>query len=275
MPVFHAISSQRGDEGGRARRRAPPHGSAQHGPRRHPISLRCAVSFSATRRSSSTPIGYGNNCSPVSASSTKIALTGQFSAASRIFSTVSPVGSTASDWRLSLRRNTFGAIVTHMALPTQTSWSTRTRSLRATGRPLLPGDRQRFQRAEGDARLIVQLLGSYLQVGEALRERLEDLLTFHPSQGRPEAVVNPISESHVRVRLSGNVEPVGIGEHLGIAIGGGDEPADAIVLAHHLVAHLDIPRGDPLDRLDRRVIAQALLGRPFGPGGRILFDQRP
>src|SRR5437762_7983084 len=42
---------------------------------------------------------YGNNCSPVSASSTKIALTGQFSAASRIFSTVSPAGSTASDWR--------------------------------------------------------------------------------------------------------------------------------------------------------------------------------
>lgn len=40
---------------------------------------------------------YGNNCSPVSASSTKIALTGQFSAASRIFSTVSPAGSTASD----------------------------------------------------------------------------------------------------------------------------------------------------------------------------------
>ena len=33
------------------------------------------------------PGRYGNNCSPVSASSTKIALTGQFSAASRIFST--------------------------------------------------------------------------------------------------------------------------------------------------------------------------------------------
>src|SRR5260370_3550967 len=206
MPVFHAISSQRGDEGGRARRRAPPHGNAQHRPRRHPLILRCAVLFSATQRSSSPPIGYGNNCSPVSASSTKIALTGQFSAASRIFSTVSPVGSTASDWRFSLRRNTFGAIVSHMALPTQTSWSTRTRNLRATDWPLLPGDRQRFQRAEGDARLIVQLLGSYLQVGEALRERLEDLLTLDPRQGRAQAVMNAISEGHVRVRLPGNVE---------------------------------------------------------------------
>src|SRR5204863_8631963 len=38
----------------------------------------------------------------------------QLSAASRIFSTVSAAGSTASDWRLSLSRNTFGAIVSHM-----------------------------------------------------------------------------------------------------------------------------------------------------------------
>ena len=62
---------------------------------------------------------------------TKIALIGQFSAASRIFSTVLPAASTASDWRFSLRQNTLGAIVSHIALPTQTSWSTRTRSFRA------------------------------------------------------------------------------------------------------------------------------------------------
>ena len=30
---------------------------------------------------------------------------------------------------------TFGAIVSHMAFPTHTSWSTRTRNLRATDRP--------------------------------------------------------------------------------------------------------------------------------------------
>src|SRR6266704_2679315 len=120
-------------------------------------------------------MSYGNNCSPVSASSTKIALTGQFSAASRIFSTVSPSGSTASDWRLSLRRNTLGAIVSHIAFPTQTSWSTQTRSLRAKGFLLLPGNRQRFQRPEGDARLIFQLRRD-LQVREALRQGLEDLL---------------------------------------------------------------------------------------------------
>src|SRR5438132_4526996 len=121
---------------------------------------------------------YGNSCSPVSASSRKIPLTGQFSAASRIFSTVSPAGSTASDWRLSLRRNTLGAIVSHMAFPTQTSWSTQTRSLRAIDGPLLPGNRQRFQRPEGDAGLILQLRGRRLQVREALRQGLEDLLAL-------------------------------------------------------------------------------------------------
>src|SRR2546430_7415192 len=95
-----------------------------------------------------------------------MALTGQFSAASRIFSTVSPAGSTASDCRLSLRRNTLGAIVSHMAFPTQTSWSTQTRSLRANGFLLLPGDRQGFQRPERDTGLIVQLLRLELEAGK-------------------------------------------------------------------------------------------------------------
>src|SRR3984893_11662972 len=181
---------------------------------------------------------YGNNCSPVSASSTKIALTGQFSAASRIFSTVSPAGSTASDWRFSLRRNTFGAIVSHMAFPTQTSWSTRTRNLRAKGFLLLPGHRQRFQRPERDTGLIVKLLRLELEAGEPFCQGLEDFLTLDTRQGRAQAVVNPISEGHVGVRLPGDVELFGVGEHIGIAIGGGDEPADAIVLAHNLVPHL-------------------------------------
>jgi hypothetical protein len=95
-------------------------------------------------------------------------------------------------------------------------------------------------------------------------QSLEDLLTLDPRQGRAQAVVHAISEGHVGVRLPRDVELVGVGEHVGIPIGRGDEPADAIVLAHHLVAHLEILGGEPLDRLDRRVIAQALLGRPLG-----------
>src|ERR1700730_17451603 len=167
-----------------------------------------------------------------------MALTGQFSAASRIFSTVSAAGSTASDWRLSFRRNTFGAMVSHMAFPTHTSWSTRTRSLRAKGFLLLPSDRQRFQRPERDTGLIVKFLRLELEAGEPFCQGLEHFLTLDTRQGRAQAVVNPISEGHVGVRLPGDVELFGVGEHIGIAIGGGDEPADAIVLAHNLVPHL-------------------------------------
>src|ERR1700710_1020715 len=95
--------------------------------------------------------GYGNSRSPVSASSTKIALTGQFSAASRISASVFAIGSTASDWRSSLSRNVFAAIDSHMALPTQAWGSTQTFNLRAIAILLVPRHGKRLQRTEGDA----------------------------------------------------------------------------------------------------------------------------
>ena len=76
-------------------------------------------------------IRYGNRVSPVSSSTTVMALTVQFSAASRIFAAVSASGSATSDCRFSLRTNTLGAKVSHIAFPTHTSWSTDMRSLGA------------------------------------------------------------------------------------------------------------------------------------------------
>ena len=76
-------------------------------------------------------IRYGNRVSPVSSSTTVMALTVQFSPASRIFAAVSASGSATSDYRCSLRTNTLGAKVSHIAFPTQTSWSTDMRSLGA------------------------------------------------------------------------------------------------------------------------------------------------
>src|SRR6516165_7070804 len=102
------------------------------------------------------------------------------------------------------------------------------RSLRGIERLLLPGHRQRFERAERDARLIVQLLGRRRQVWEALGQSLEDLLAFDPRQGRTQAVVNSVSEGHMRVWLPRNVEPVGFGEHVGIAVGRRDKPANTV-----------------------------------------------
>jgi hypothetical protein len=70
-----------------------------------------------------------------------MALTGQFSAASKIFASLSPAGSTASDWRFSFNRNTLGAIDSHIAFPTHVCGSTQTFSFRATTVLLMPGDR--------------------------------------------------------------------------------------------------------------------------------------
>jgi hypothetical protein len=77
------------------------------------------VTCALRRRLVALKSSYGNNRSPVSASSTKIALTGQFSAASKIFSILSPSGLTTADWRFSFSRNVFVAIVSHIAFPTQ------------------------------------------------------------------------------------------------------------------------------------------------------------
>src|SRR5215469_6687115 len=177
-----------------------------------------------------------------------IALIGQFSAASRIFSSLSPAGSTASDWRSSLSRNTLGAYVSHIALPTQRRWSTRTRSLRAIAASLLPMDRQRLERPEGDARLIFQRFVIDLEAREALGERFEHLLTFDPRQRGAEAMMNTRAKSDVLVRPALDVEGVRLLEHAGIAISGGNEPADAIVFFQDFAAHLDILRRNPLDR---------------------------
>src|SRR3954452_14113010 len=111
---------------------------------------------------------YGNSRSPVSASSTKIALTGQFSAASRTSASEFPIGSTTSDWRSSFNRNVFPANDSHMALPTQAWWSTQTFSLRATAILLMQRDRKRLQRPELDAGLIRQIPGLRLQIREPL-----------------------------------------------------------------------------------------------------------
>ena len=42
-------------------------------------------------------------------------------------------------------------------------------------------------------------------------------------------------------------------------------------IQHDRPEHLDILRGDPLDRFDRRIVAQAFLGRQLGGAGRVLF----
>src|SRR6516164_6146987 len=87
--------------------------------------------------------------------------------------------------------------------------------------------------------------------------------------------MNARAESDVLVRPAGDVERVWVLEHVGVTIGRGNEPADTVVLFQHLAPHLDILRGDSLDRFHWRIVAQAFLGGQFGRPGRVLFQLRP
>ena len=78
--------------------------------------------------------------------------------------------------------------------------------------PSVPGDRQGFQRAKLDARLILEGVGGEPERGEPLRQRPKHLLALDPGQRRAEAVVDPRPEGEMGVGLSGNIEPIGVGE---------------------------------------------------------------
>src|SRR5262245_41229404 len=175
-----------------------------------------------------------------------MAPTGQFSAALRMCSNVSPAGFRASDWRSSLSTNTPGASSVHMAFPTHLTWSTRTRSLGAIAARLVPRHRQRSDRPEGDAGLVFQLLRFQVQRGEPLHERLERLLALHARQCRPETVVNPRTEGHVGIRVAGDIEPIRVGELRWVPVGRSDEPPRPVQLADDDVPERDIVRRDTL-----------------------------
>src|SRR5277367_1814710 len=98
------------------------------------------------------------------------------------------------------------AIVSHIAFPTQTCWSTQTRSLRAIACLLMPADRQRLQRPERDTGLIFQILCYRLEFREPLRQRLEHLLSLDTGQCRAQTMMRSRSESDMLVRMASDVE---------------------------------------------------------------------
>lgn len=54
----------------------------------------------------------------------------------------------------------------------------------------MPRDREGFERLEGEARLVFQILRLQMQDGEALYQGLKHLLLLHPHQGRPQTVMD-------------------------------------------------------------------------------------
>ena len=84
------------------------------------------------------------------------------------------------------------------------------------------------------------------QPGQALGQGPEHLLPLDPGQRGPKTMMHALAERYMRVRIAGDVEPVRIGEHLGIAVGGGDRPTDPVLLPDQLASHLNVLSRDPL-----------------------------
>src|SRR4029450_13539360 len=84
-------------------------------------------------------------------------------------------------------------------------------------RTLSQADAQACEPADDVVRSPARLLDR-LHAGEPLKQRAERRLQLDPPQRRPEAEVDAGAERQVRVRRPADVETVGIGEDLRVAV---------------------------------------------------------
>ena len=79
--------------------------------------------------------------------------------------------------------------------------------------------------------------------------------------------MNAVAEGEVGIGFAADVEPLGILEGLGIAIGRIHEGKDALPLANRPAAHLDVCPRDAGKGARGAVVAQELLDGAFGQAG--------
>ena len=87
--------------------------------------------------------------------------------------------------------------------------------------------------------------------------------------------MNAAAEGHMRVGVALNVKVIGAVKHLRIAVGAGNEPAHAVILADSLPVQLNVVHRDALDGTDRGIVAQAFLGGADGLPLRVGFEDGP
>src|SRR5215471_13332262 len=98
-----------------------------------------------------------------------------------------------------------------------------------------------------------------MQDREALHQGLKCLLPLYPRQGRPQTVMDTRPKGDMQVWVPGDVELLRRAELLWVAIGCGDEPPGTVERPDSLAAQLEVLDGEALQRLDGRIVAQALL----------------
>src|SRR6266699_1472035 len=127
-------------------------------------------------------------------------------------------------------------------------------------RTLAEADAQAVETANDVARLPSRFLDR-LHPREPFEERPERGLELEATERRAEAEVDPGAEAQMRVRGPAELEPVGLVEHLGIAVGRTEDEPELGSARDRCAVELEGFEDPPLEQLQRCVETQQLLHR--------------
>ena len=138
-------------------------------------------------------------------------------------------------------------------------------------------DRQGFQAAQAEVFAPDQRLAGQLKIGEPVQQRFEGDMSFEAGQGCAEAEMGGPAEGEMAIVGAIEIEAVGIGKSLGIAIAGGHHGDHRLPLANLLAAEHHVIGGQPGGVLAGAFVAEQLLdggGHDGGIGSQAMRDDR-
>src|SRR6516165_5169271 len=137
---------------------------------------------------------------------------------------------------------------------------------------VLPACGQRFQAAQSESRPPLRIVGIVEpEIWQMAQQRIYGDLSLDTGELGPKAMMDAAAERERTTLPPRDIEAVGIGKGLRIAIGGAKQAKDRLALGEIHAADLDIlERGAP-DDLDRRIVAQEFLDRTADQRG--IFPQ--
>src|ERR1700733_5052217 len=111
---------------------------------------------------------------------------------------------------------------------------------------------QRGRRAEDQPSNLWRTVWIDSHVGQSFQDRLERGPCLEPGQVNAQADVRAVGEGEVTAVRVGSgqppgIEPVGVGEHRGVAVRGADRDADELAFSYLRVAYLGVGCGVAID----------------------------
>src|SRR6516165_6594544 len=143
---------------------------------------------------------------------------------------------------------------------------------RARFASVLPACGQRFQAAQSESRPPLRIVGIVEpQIRQTAEQRRYGDLALDTGELGPKAMMDAAAERERTSLPPRDIETVGIGKGLRIAIGGAKQANDRLALGEIHAADLDILERGACNDLDRRIIAQEFLDRAADQRG--IFPQ--